>query len=129
MPATLEIFPWNENFSTGIAVIDEQHRKLIELLNVLVSHLTFQSEAPEVDKIIKELKDYVAVHFATEEAIRHKHFQGDPWELWHQRAHTDFVDQVVRLNGAQSHKPLDEVIEGTRAAFINSCCGTHGTSC
>jgi hemerythrin-like metal-binding protein len=64
-----------------------------------------------VDKVINELKDYAAVHFATEEAIWRKHFQGDPWELWHQRAHTDFVDQVIKLNEEQSHKPLDEVIE------------------
>jgi len=112
MTSTIEIFPWNENFATGIVVIDEQHRKLIGLLNVLVSHLTFQSEAPEVDRIIKELKDYAAVHFATEEAIWHEHFQGDPWEMWHRRAHVDFVDQVIRLNAEKSSKPLDEVIEG-----------------
>jgi hypothetical protein len=29
----IEIFPWNTNFETGISIIDEQHKKLIDLLN------------------------------------------------------------------------------------------------
>jgi len=37
---TIEIFPWNANFETGIAEIDIQHKRLVELLNLLVSHLT-----------------------------------------------------------------------------------------
>ena len=41
---TIEIFPWNANFETGIAEIDSQHQRLVELLNLLVSHLTQQSE-------------------------------------------------------------------------------------
>ena len=28
-----EIFPWNDNFKTGIQKIDEEHKKIIELLN------------------------------------------------------------------------------------------------
>jgi hemerythrin-like metal-binding protein len=112
MPNTIEIFPWNENFATGIATIDAQHRKLITLLNTLVSHMAFQSEAPELNRIFGELKDYAAVHFQTEEAIWHRHFQGDAWELGHQHAHTDFVAQVIQLKSEEDVKPLDEVIEG-----------------
>lgn len=28
MPRQVEIFPWNDNFATGIEVIDGQHRRL-----------------------------------------------------------------------------------------------------
>ena len=83
MKDLIEIFPWNENFATGINAIDEQHKRLINLLNILVSHLAFQSEAPEVEQVFNELKKYVAQHFATEEKIWHKHFKGDPWEELH----------------------------------------------
>ena len=38
----LEIFPWNESFDTGLTEIDNQHKKLVELLNQLSSHLTYQ---------------------------------------------------------------------------------------
>ena len=112
MTHQIEIFPWNDNFATGIEAIDVQHRKLIDLLNVLVRHLALQSEAPQLDSIIEELKQYAAHHFATEEAIWHKHFQGDPWELWHQRAHTNFVEKVIQMHQEKDNKPFDEVIEG-----------------
>lgn len=58
MPNQLEIFPWDENFETGIDEIDAQHRNLVRLLNVLVGHLAFQSGAPEIDKVFEELKAY-----------------------------------------------------------------------
>ncbi len=35
-----EIFPWNNNLETGIDEIDEQHKKLIELLNNLLNFRT-----------------------------------------------------------------------------------------
>ncbi|MCM2295490.1 bacteriohemerythrin [Rhodoferax sp.] len=108
----IEIFPWNENFATGIATIDSQHRKLIALLNTLVNHMAFQVEEPTINKIFDELSDYAAVHFQTEEAIWHQHLQGDVWELEHQAAHTDFVTQVMQLKSEEGTKPLDEVIEG-----------------
>ncbi len=34
------IFRWNEQFETGIAIIDEQHQTLVRLLNRLASTLT-----------------------------------------------------------------------------------------
>jgi len=32
---SVEVFPWNKNFEVGVPLIDEQHQKLVELLNVL----------------------------------------------------------------------------------------------
>ena len=43
---SIDVFPWNENFNTGISKIDEQHQKLVQLLNILASHLAFQSDIP-----------------------------------------------------------------------------------
>ena len=42
----VEVFPWNTNFETGIAQIDEQHKRLVDLLNLLAGHLAFRSDAP-----------------------------------------------------------------------------------
>ncbi len=107
----VEIFPWNEAFATGIAQIDLQHRRLIELLNILVAHLACQRDAPAIDQIMAELKDYAAIHFTTEEAIWSSYFSGDSWEKWHQSAHTDFVAKIVELSGDTSGTTYDEMIE------------------
>jgi hemerythrin-like metal-binding protein len=108
---TVEIFPWDENFATGIDIIDTQHKRLIELLNVLVGHLAFQRNAPAIDQVISDLKDYAAIHFATEEAIWSTHFAGDSWEEWHRSAHSDFVGKIIEMSRGVEGKPYDEVIE------------------
>jgi len=108
---SIEIFPWNDNFSTGIDEIDMQHKRLIELLNVLVAHLAFQRDAPAIDQIVSELRDYAAVHFATEESIWGTYFNGDPWEEWHKNAHLDFVAKILELSKGAEGKSYDEVIE------------------
>jgi len=107
----IEIFPWNENFATGIAGIDEEHRTLIGLLNQLVSHLAFQSDVPTLNGIFAQLADYAAHHFASEEAVWHAYLADDPWETWHKHAHVSFVDEVLRLKAEENNKPLDDVIE------------------
>ncbi len=124
IPDTVEIFPWNEVFSTGIALIDEQHRTLIDLLNVLVSHLAFQVAAPGLNQVIGELKEFAAVHFHTEEEIWRRHFQGDSWEISHLRAHDDFVDQVIRLKAEEDFKPFDEVLESI-VTFLTQWIALH----
>jgi len=107
----VEIFPWNRNFETGIPQIDEQHRQLVDLLNTLVSHLAYQSEAPELNLVFDRLRDYTAFHFQSEQAIWHKYFEGDPWEEWHRKSHDDFVAEVIRLRNEDPDRPFDVVIE------------------
>lgn len=106
----LEIFPWNENFATGIDEIDVQHKRLVELLNVLVRHLAFDADAPALNKVFDELKEYTVMHFSTEEKIWHEHFKNDPWEEWHKDAHEDFIDEVLKLKENENDLPMDDVI-------------------
>jgi hemerythrin-like metal-binding protein len=111
MPYNVEIFPWSDNFATGIEKIDEQHRRLIDLLNVLVGHLAFQSDAPALGKIFDELKDYTAVHFSTEEAIWSAYFGDDAWAEWHRNAHGDFIGKLKDIKSRETEETADEVIE------------------
>lgn len=107
----IEIFPWNDNFETGIPLVDAQHKKLIELLNLLVSHLAYQSDVPTLNTIFDRLKDYAAIHFADEEAIWKKNFGDDSWTAWHHHAHDDFIAEVIKLKEEENVRPLDDVIE------------------
>ena len=108
---TIEIFPWNRNFETGIAEVDAQHRRLVALLNTLVSHLTVQADAPTLNAIFDELSDYAVNHFASEEQIWQEAFGDDAWELQHHDSHTGFIDEVLRLRAEEGVKPLEDVIE------------------
>jgi len=111
MITQVEIFPWDSNFETGIAVIDAQHQKLVGLLNRLVSHLAFQSDAPTLNTVFDQLRDYVEVHFTTEERIWQQYLDEDAYAASHHHAHTGFVDEVLRLKAEEATKPLETVIE------------------
>jgi hemerythrin-like metal-binding protein len=111
MADSVEIFPWNENFATGIALIDEQHRKLVGLINKLVSHLAYQADAPSLNAVFDELKDYTEVHFKSEMAIWRAHFEGDSWQKWHDHAHDDFIGAVLKIKATEATRPFDDVIE------------------
>lgn len=109
----IDIFPWDENFNTGLPAVDEQHRKLVEWLNLLASHVAF-GEKPEVlDKVLGELADYAVYHFETEEGIWREYLAEDPAEIEHRSVHHSFVQEVLRLKVSQEAKPLAEVAEET----------------
>ena len=111
MIGVFEVFPWNNNFETGLSVIDEQHRRLVHLLNILASHLAYQSNLPALNQVFSELAEYAVYHFQTEEKIWHRFFQEDEWETEHQKTHDSFVSEVLRLKNEETSKSLHEVVE------------------
>jgi diguanylate cyclase (GGDEF)-like protein/hemerythrin-like metal-binding protein/PAS domain S-box-containing protein len=111
MNDSLEIFPWNENLATGVPKIDEQHKKLVQLLNKLAAGLAYRVDMPDLNNIFNELADYAAYHFQTEESVWHQFMAGDEWEAEHRRSHEQFVAEVLRLRGEENSKPLHEVLE------------------
>src|ERR1035437_7941869 len=90
------IFPWNENFATGITAIDEQHQKLVELLNKLALHFAQGSDELTLNGVYDELTDYTVYHFSTEEEIWDKYLGEDELATVHQETHQGFVAEVVR---------------------------------
>ena len=111
MPEPVDIFPWNANFETGIAIIDAQHQKLVGLLNRLVGHIAYQSDTTTLNAVFDQLRDYVEVHFTTEEAIWEHYLAEDAWGAQHRDAHTNFVDEVLRLKDEETSKPFETVLE------------------
>jgi diguanylate cyclase (GGDEF)-like protein/hemerythrin-like metal-binding protein/PAS domain S-box-containing protein len=108
---SFEIFPWNEDFETGIATVDEQHQTLVRLLNKVARNLAFQSSSFTFAEIMRELSEYTVYHFAAEESLMAQFFGGDVLEAGHRKAHQDFVDKIGRLEDKYQSKPLDEVVE------------------
>ena len=58
---------WDEKYSVGIQSIDQQHHKLFDLLNHLLSAMKQGQAATVTNKIISELSNYAIIHFQKEE--------------------------------------------------------------
>lgn len=105
------IFPWNENFNTGIDIIDQQHHQLVDLLNQLASHLAFGADAPTLNHVLDELTEYTQYHFKTEEAVWHAHLPEDEMEKSHQRTHQHFIGEVVKIRNEMQTMSSEKVEE------------------
>lgn len=106
---TFNIFPWNKNFETGIPLIDEQHKKLIDLLNELGSHL-IANDKIELTRIFEELAAYADYHFKTEESIWGPYFKDDDWFIEHQKTHGSFLPEALKIKETDG-KPFEHVVE------------------
>ncbi|MBB1075147.1 bacteriohemerythrin [Rhodoferax sp. 4810] len=117
-----EIFPWNQHLETGIALVDEQHHKLVALINRLAQqHVQGATEA-DIQAILAELADYAHYHFESEESIWEKGLSGNMWLDKHLEAHQQFFDHVVALQ--QGQKPFQAVLDDL-FAFLTQWLAWH----
>ena len=121
---SFEIFPWNDNFETGIEIIDQQHQKLVDIINELANQLANCSNANILDEVFVELADYAAYHFKTEEAIWHEHLVTDDWFIEHQKTHERFFEQVMTLKNNKENLSFDEVIH-QMLSFLTQWLAAH----
>ncbi|MCL2801862.1 MAG: bacteriohemerythrin [Treponema sp.] len=71
MKKNKELITWSGKMTCGLSLIDDQHRKLVDLINDLFNHVT-GNEAQErkyFDRVKSETLKYIKIHFATEERI------------------------------------------------------------
>lgn len=89
-----DIVPWNSSFETGIAIIDEQHSRLVKLLNELAYSYVCGVDHSEIERILDALVEYAAYHFKTEEALWAELPIKDSMFESHLKTHNSFVGKV-----------------------------------
>jgi hemerythrin len=87
---------WSDKYRIGIPLIDEQHKKLIDMTNELYSGCLAGDEAANAYflKTIHEAVDYVRFHFSTEEKILER--INFPGLAAHKKEHEDFVRELLQ---------------------------------
>jgi hemerythrin-like metal-binding protein/PAS domain S-box-containing protein len=116
---TIDIFPWDDNFNTGLAEVDAQHRKLVQLLNALASHVAFRKDESGLHGMFDALADYAAYHFETEEQIWREYFAGDPLEAEHCSTHAGFTQEVDRLRAALTDTSQQNIAENALGFLVH----------
>lgn len=120
---SIDIFPWNQNFETGLPEIDRQHRKLVDLLNTLAAHVALERGMPQFGEILDQLADYTVYHFQSEEAIWKAYFGNDIANVTHQDSHQSFIARVLELKadlGIKSNAQLTEEVLDFLARWLAS---------
>ena len=86
---------WNSTFSVNILEIDNQHKKLVAMINELSEAMKARKGSEVMGKIISGLVDYTKTHFAAEEAYFAKY--GYPETAAHKLEHTKFINQLNKF--------------------------------
>lgn len=61
---------WDDNLmSLNVEIIDNQHKKLIDIINQLSKSILTHSQDKDILKIIDYLIEYINIHFTTEEVF------------------------------------------------------------
>jgi hemerythrin-like metal-binding protein len=67
--ATANFITWSDRYSVGIAKIDSEHRKLVDLVNDLYAAIVAGNPATTTNKVLDGVAAYTLSRFAAEEAL------------------------------------------------------------
>jgi hemerythrin len=91
---------WKEKYKIGVAQIDEQHEELFarvtDFVETVCSHMEWTLKADNINKTLDFMKDYVIIHFQSEEAYQAK--IGYPDLERHRKIHDDMVAYVNKIS-------------------------------
>lgn len=89
MPLYME---WSDNLNTGIRVIDDQHKKILNYINKL-HEVNAHPDQKVVRLVLEQLVDYTDIHFKFEESLmadaRYPHL------IAHQKVHALFIRRIL----------------------------------
>jgi hemerythrin-like metal-binding protein len=94
---------WRPDFATGVAIIDDQHKVLINMLNDASTKLNDRSPLEDFSRIVQALLSYTGYHFGTEEKLMVEHGYADASDSAHDKhlsQHKAFVDKVVSVQAS-----------------------------
>ncbi|QBG35663.1 bacteriohemerythrin [Litorilituus sediminis] len=116
---------WREEYSVGITHIDNDHKKLISLLNQFSMAYDYAMSETFEKEALEELVSYTKYHFEREEKLMSENDYPD-FEA-HKAQHEQMIAQVeefVQLYNEKGHDALNEIVEFLTGWLINHINGT-----
>jgi hemerythrin len=116
---------WKEEYSVGIESLDNDHKKLINLLNQFTTAYDYAMSEDFEREALNDLISYTKYHFEREENLLVEHNYIDVEN--HKKQHKSMIDQVesfVTLYDEKGHDALSEVSVFLKQWLINHINGT-----
>ncbi|WP_374324034.1 bacteriohemerythrin [Azonexus sp.] len=83
---------WTSDLDTGIPVIDQQHRRIVDFINDLEAAQVLGNQE-KIKQVIYDCIDYTLSHFAFEESMQEE--AGYPYCKPHKKVHELFTRKVA----------------------------------
>ena len=116
---TMPLVTWSDDYSVSIKEIDDQHKKLFDLLNELHDAMKKAKGKSILGKVIKDLISYTEFHFSTEEILlqncKYPEFEE------HKLKHDEFTKKVKEFE--------QKYLDGSVLAFSRNSTISYKLAC
>lgn len=116
---------WDDAYSTGIEAIDNDHRRLLNLVNQFQTAIHYPTGETFEREALDALVDYTKTHFAREEALMEQYDYPD--YAAHKQEHQRMIAKVEELMARYSKAPartLEEALLFLKKWLIEHIGGT-----
>ena len=111
---------WDDTYSVGISIIDEEHKKLIGIINKVIVAKQHNNNPEEMLEILNEMIKYAKEHFKTEETYMRKF--NYPEYQYHKEEHNDFSFKVIAYHNRVidgDYQIANQILEYLKRWFVN----------
>ncbi len=91
----MALIAWSDSLSVKVKQFDDQHKKLVDMVNQLFDAMKTGKGSQVMGDILKQLISYTQTHFAAEERLMKQY--GYPDMEAHKKEHNALVMQVLDL--------------------------------
>ncbi|WP_019617036.1 bacteriohemerythrin [Psychromonas ossibalaenae] len=91
----VDLVPWKDEYNIGIALIDEQHKKLMTVVNELINAVNEDLKSEVILSCFDKLYDYTIFHSQSEEQYFYNLDKAET-EL-HKLQHKHFIEQLDNI--------------------------------
>ncbi len=99
----METINWKNEFSVGVKEMDEQHKKLLGMINRLIEEQHTLTDPRTIADLLTEMTDYAQVHFRAEEFLMAEY--GYEQISVQEKQHQAFIDKTISFYSATDIGP------------------------
>ena len=119
----MALMEWNPAFSVKVKKFDDQHKKLVDLVNQLHDAMKAGQGSSALGIIFQQLINYTATHFKDEEQVMQAN--GYPDLPKHKVIHADLVKQVLELQKKFQTEGAGGILTMKVLSFLKDWLVTH----
>ena len=124
-PVVIKRLAWDDAYSSGVKDVDDQHKKLFEMMNAFGEDIKNGRAAESFDETMKFLGDYVRFHFGFEEDCMNRF--NCPAHQKNKEAHAGFMElfkKFAQRAGTEDKETLSlEIHEAAANWLVKHVCG------
>jgi hemerythrin len=111
---------WDDQYSVGISIIDEEHKKLIDVINVAIVAKEQNYNSDKTKEVLNTMVEYTNKQFSTEEEDMLK--SNLPRYLFYRNELLNYIDSMIanyKDLTMDNYEIINEILEFLKQWFVN----------